>query len=173
LTARLDEARLFEIVRSDAASHITALRTAIDGLTAAPPLREAIMDALLIIERRQHAVLEQPAGDDEARRRKRARLERILHDVRRLREIGDSAVVSLAAGGLLNRGLPRDRASALHALGVHADVDTKILKKLVDALRQSWHPDQARDEADRQLREERIKEINVAWELIVGKRAAG
>jgi hypothetical protein len=172
LTARIDEARLFDIVKSDAASHATALHAALASLTGVPALRESIMDALAVLERRQTAILAQPATTDEARRQMRQRLERVLHDLRRLREIGDSARISLAAGAP-SRGFPRDRESAFHALGVHADVDTKILKKLVDALRQSWHPDQARDDADRQMREDRIKEINVAWELIVGKRAAG
>lgn len=173
LSARLDEARLFEIVKSDAASHATALHAALSSLTGVPALRQSILDALAVLERRQTSILAQPATTDDARRQMRQRLERVLHDLRRLREIGDSAKVSLAAGGAPSRGLPRDRESAFYALGVHADVDTKILKKLVDALRQSWHPDQARDDADRQMREDRIKEINVAWELIVGKRAAG
>jgi curved DNA-binding protein CbpA len=37
---------------------------------------------------------------------------------------------------------------------------------VVDGLRQSWHPDHAKDEPDRQRREERIKQINIAWDLI-------
>ena len=47
-----------------------------------------------------------------------------------------------------------------------------IAKKLVDALRMNWHPDHAKDDADRCQREDRIKEINIAWELINGKRTA-
>ncbi len=44
------------------------------------------------------------------------------------------------------------------------------MKKIVDGLRLSWHPDLAKDEADRQLREYRLKQINAAWDLIQGKR---
>jgi hypothetical protein len=37
---------------------------------------------------------------------------------------------------------------------------------VVDALRQNWHPDLAASEADRTEREERIKQINAAWDLV-------
>jgi hypothetical protein len=47
-----------------------------------------------------------------------------------------------------------------------------VLKKIVDALRMSWHPDHARDAADRVLREDRIRQINIAWDLINTKREA-
>lgn len=171
--ALLDEHQLYEIVRSDTVQHIAGIRGALGALTSAPPLRSAITEALHVLERRHQAIINLPVEDEEGRRRIRARLERVLHDLRRLREIGDSAVTSFTTGRGVLRTLPRDKADAYEALGVNADVDTRILKKLVDALRQSWHPDFARDEADRQIREERIKEINVAWELIVDKRAAG
>ena len=47
-------------------------------------------------------------------------------------------------------------------LGVNAEVSAGVLKKIVDALRMSWHPDHARSEDDRRLREERIRQINIA-----------
>jgi DnaJ-class molecular chaperone len=56
-------------------------------------------------------------------------------------------------------------------MGVAASANMAALKKIVDGLRLSWHPDLARDEADRQLRELRLKQINAAWEIIQGKRA--
>jgi hypothetical protein len=34
----------------------------------------------------------------------------------------------------------------------------------------SWHPDHARDEADRCLREDRIRQINIACDLISQNR---
>ena len=55
-------------------------------------------------------------------------------------------------------------------MGVSPDATEMAMKKIVDGLRQSWHPDFAKDEADRQLREFRLKQINAAWELIQGKR---
>jgi hypothetical protein len=68
-------------------------------------------------------------------------------------------------------GFPRNRAEAIAMLGANADAGVEALKKIVDGLRQSWHPDHATSEADRSLREHRIKQINIAWDLIVGRRA--
>ena len=68
--------------------------------------------------------------------------------------------------------LPRSVSEAYHVLGINADVAPQVTKKLVDALRMSWHPDFARDEADRQRREDRMKQINAAWDMIKDKREA-
>jgi hypothetical protein len=66
--------------------------------------------------------------------------------------------------------MPNTRREAFESLGVNPDADVKIVKKIVDGLRQSWHPDQARDERDRLLREHKIKSINIAWDLIAKRR---
>ncbi len=55
-------------------------------------------------------------------------------------------------------------------MGVSPDTTETAMKKIVDGLRQSWHPDLAKSEIDRQLREFRVKQINAAWDLIQGKR---
>ena len=51
-------------------------------------------------------------------------------------------------------------------LGINPRANAAVVKKVVDALRQNWHPDLAVDEMDRIAREERIKRINAAWDLI-------
>ena len=68
--------------------------------------------------------------------------------------------------------IPQTRAEAMQVLGmgVTPDANEMAMKKIVDGLRLSWHPDLAKDETDRQLREFRLKQINAAWELIQGKR---
>lgn len=68
--------------------------------------------------------------------------------------------------------IPQTRAEALQMLGigVSRDATETAMKKIVDGLRLSWHPDLAKDEADRELREYRLKQINAAWDLIQGKR---
>ena len=58
-------------------------------------------------------------------------------------------------------------------LGASPDAGEAAIKKIVEGLRQSWHPDLATSEADRQLREQRTTQINVAWEILSGKRRAG
>lgn len=68
--------------------------------------------------------------------------------------------------------MPRTRSEAIEVLGmgVMPGASETAMKKIVDGLRLSWHPDLAEDEADRQLRELRIKQINAAWDIIQGKR---
>jgi hypothetical protein len=69
--------------------------------------------------------------------------------------------------------IPRTRDEALQVLGMGVTPDANIaaIKKIVDGLRASWHPDHAAGNADRQMRELRLKQINAAWEIIAGKRA--
>jgi hypothetical protein len=67
--------------------------------------------------------------------------------------------------------LPTTRAEALEFLNVGPDSKEGAIKKIIDGLRRSWHPDHANGEPDRNLREMRLKQINAAWEIISGKRA--
>jgi hypothetical protein len=78
------------------------------------------------------------------------------------------------ASPALGESMPRTRNEAIQVLGmgVMSSASEAALKKIVDGLRQSWHPDLARTEADRRLREVRMKQINVAWEILQGKRGA-
>ena len=64
--------------------------------------------------------------------------------------------------------MPCTRAEALEMLGVGLapSANHAAIKKIVDALRLSWHPDHAKDEADRAVRELRSKQINAAWDLL-------
>lgn len=61
---------------------------------------------------------------------------------------------------------PATVEEACDFLGINPRASEAVVKKVVDALRQNWHPDLASDEADRRVREERIKAINAAWDLI-------
>lgn len=69
--------------------------------------------------------------------------------------------------------IPQTRVDALRVLGigVSSDANQTAIKKVVDGLRMSWHPDHADGEDDRRVRELRLKQINAAWELISGARA--
>ena len=55
-------------------------------------------------------------------------------------------------------------------MGVAPEVSEVAVKKIVDGLRLSWHPDHANSTEDRELRELRMKQVNAAWEIIAGKR---
>jgi len=84
---------------------------------------------------------------------------------------GQTAAAS-PAGDLGDR-MPQSRAEAMQVLGIGVapTANEAAIKKIVDGLRQSWHPDLAKDEADRTLRELRSKQINAAWELLRSQRA--
>ena len=68
--------------------------------------------------------------------------------------------------------MPRTRAEALEVLGMGLapDLNEAAIKKIIDGLRMSWHPDHATDDADRATRELRLKQINAAWDIIAGPR---
>ena len=70
--------------------------------------------------------------------------------------------------------IPETREQALQVLGmgVTPEVHDAAIKKIVDGLRQSWHPDHAQSAEERQLRELRMKQINAAWDIISDKRSA-
>lgn len=68
--------------------------------------------------------------------------------------------------------LPRTMSEALDVLGVDPDASRDRIKSTVTRLRRALHPDYALDEEDRRLRERRLKQINVAWEIVSGRRHA-
>lgn len=86
-----------------------------------------------------------------------------------VREQPDPPALSTATG---SGDMPVTRADALALLGLNADADEAVIRKLVEALRQSWHPDLARSDADRAARDVRIKAINVAAGILLRKSAA-
>ncbi len=140
-------------------------------LRGVAPLRRTLLREVRDVERFLASLISTMPEDEEGWRRTRTKLQRVINDMVRLQDIVESAHRSLADGSLVARGLPTDRSEALEVLGANEHASERILKRLVDALRATWHPDHAVDDADRQAREERIKQINVAWDLVCGKRA--
>jgi hypothetical protein len=66
--------------------------------------------------------------------------------------------------------LPATMSEALDVLGVDPTASRDTMKTTVTRLRRALHPDHAIDEEDRRLRERRLKQINVAWDIVSGKR---
>jgi len=66
--------------------------------------------------------------------------------------------------------LPTTISEALDVLGVDPEASRDTMKTTVTRLRRALHPDYALDEEDRALRERRLKQINVAWDIVSGKR---
>lgn len=157
-----------ELCRS-AQGIVVQIHEAVDRLQGVAPLKRTLMREIRDLETYLAALISAAPDGDQEWRRMRAKLQRVVNDMLRLRDIVDSAERSLSSS-TVERGLPRDRAEAFEAIGANPTTSEKILKKLVDALRATWHPDLATDEDDRRARETRIKQINVAWDLISGKR---
>ncbi len=144
----------------------------VGSLPANVPLRTVLDDELQRVRRRL-ALARASSNDGQVP----ATAYRVLmRDLERIGRIGESARDSVATSGrgvgLSASGsghMPQNRAEAFQLLGLNANVSEATIKKCVEALRMSWHPDLAHDAADLALREERIKQINVAMELISGK----
>ncbi len=100
----------------------------------------------------------------------------ILKELERIQRIAQSAAVSTRADAGARFAetfeIPGSVAEAYRVLGINPDAAPAAAKKLIDALRLSWHPDHARDAEDRARREGRMKQINAAWDIINGRRAA-
>jgi hypothetical protein len=77
-----------------------------------------------------------------------------------------------AAPAAIDLPVPTTYTEALAILGASPDASTVAIKKIVDGLRQSWHPDHARSESDRLHREARVRQVNVAWDLVSQRRSA-
>jgi hypothetical protein len=151
-------------------SLLEGTESVVAGLKDAGPLREVLQEELALVRRHVSSV-DAVAGEAElSAARTAAQFRGLVSELQRIRRIADSAAASLA-GGRSGATLPRTASEAYAVLGVNEDVSASVLKKIVDALRMTWHPDHARGEDDRRLRDDRIRQINVAWELISARRA--
>lgn len=165
------EARALEDLRNAAVQLRSNAETMLEHLRQAPALRGVLRQELdLIVQRMSDPGA--PNAEPPTPRQRRQRLQAGIRELHRVIKITEGATASFSSGAP-RPTLPTTRDEAYALLGVNDSVSEPTLKKLIDALRMSWHPDHARDDADRVLREERIKQINVAWELVTSKRAAG
>ena len=120
-------------------------------------------------------------GIDLERRGRRAGLDKVravarsmLRDLDRIGRIAKGAAepVVVTDHDRPEDSVPQTAADAYRVLGLNATAPAAAIKKIVDALRVTWHPDLATDEYDRRQREERIKQINAAWDLLREVRRA-
>jgi hypothetical protein len=142
------------------------------GLKGAGPLREVLESELGQVRQRLATIERSTAQGDVDADRAALQYRALVRELERCRRIVDSAVASVAGSKKGEASLPRTASEAYEVLGVNAEVSAGVLKKIVDALRMSWHPDHARDAEDRMLREDRIRQINIAWDLISANREA-
>jgi hypothetical protein len=140
-------------------------------LKGAGPLREVLLSELQHARQRLASVAAVAGDGADADARAGTLYRALMHDLQRIRRIAESAAASLSHTRQ-DTGLPHTTSEAYDVLGVNPNVSEGVLKKIVDGLRMSWHPDLARDEEDRLAREARMRQINVAWDMISANRAA-
>ncbi len=148
---------------------IGEIHSRVNEIKGAAPLRRVLVREVRSMEQFLATTIREAPEDPREWRRMRLRLQRVVTDLIRLKDITDGARRSLTSK-IITDELPRDKQEAYEVLGANPEASQKILKRLVDALRATWHPDLATSEDDRQLRDRRIKQINVAWDLISDKR---
>lgn len=143
------------------------------ALKGGGPLREVLRSELKLVRQAlknvEAAARDSSEEDDQSAARSAAHYRALVRELERIRRIAESAAASLSSARPAG-SLPRTTSEAYAVLGVNPDVSASVLKKIVDALRMSWHPDHARDDDDRKVREDRMRQINIAWELINGAR---
>jgi hypothetical protein len=145
--------------------------TAARELKGAGPLREVLQGELGHVRERLANIEKLAAKGEQPLEKSAPQFRALVRELERISRIVDSAVASMA-GSKKPTTLPRTTSEAYEVLGVNAEVSDGVLKKIVDALRMSWHPDHARDDDDRLMREDRIRQINIAWDLISANREA-
>lgn len=155
--------------------------TAVLRLDEAAPIRRLLLNELRQVERllsrdvnmqtmNRGALTARMSGD--YWRILRQRLRRTIRDLERILATADAAIETLGDTGHEPR-MPRTREEALLVLGASKGADVEVLNRLVRALRQCWHPDLAQTDADRVYRDARLAQINVAYDLLTGRRVEG
>ncbi len=150
---------------------IADTRKQLGSLKNAGPLIDVLTEELDALSQRLAGLDVQAAESTDAARRVSPGFRNLMREIERVRRIIDSAAQSMGSARQPAR-LPSTRTEAYALLGLNPDAGDGTLKKVADGLRMNWHPDHARDDADRREREARIKAINAAVDLIGGKRSA-
>jgi hypothetical protein len=159
-----------ELMKEVAAELVKAM-TAVSGLRRVPALQTA-MHAELESIRRSLGFTPQirgTPGEKKDWKQIKSQLVLSLHGTQRIIALAEAARTSFSVHPAALEVITT-RLEAYAFLGVNANSSDIVLKKAVNALRECWHPDLATNEEDRRLREVRIKQINVAWDLITGKQ---
>lgn len=153
-----------------AASLLDQIEQSVDELDHTTPLRGVLQDELDNIHQRLVAT-RAAALDGGSPEKAASQFRALIRELERVRRIANGAATSFS-NPRPAASAPQTKSEAYAVLGVNSDVSDGIIKKIVDALRMTWHPDLAKSEQDRLVREERIKQINIAWDIICDKRHA-
>lgn len=87
-------------------------------------------------------------------------------------EVETAVAVSAQPMTASTSAMPSTLSDALALIGANPEASIEAIKKVVDGLRQNWHPDLARSDEDRALRLQRMQSINAAWAIIEAQHRA-
>jgi hypothetical protein len=153
------------------ASELMKATGAVNSLQEVPALQSALYRELNSI--RQSLGVAPQADGNSAEKKDwqviKLQLSTSLQGTQRITEIAEAARASFSSHPTALQDVTT-RGEAYAFLGLNATSSEMVLRKTVNALRLCWHPDLATDDEDRRLRETRIKQINMAWDLISRKR---
>lgn len=93
-------------------------------------------------------------------------MEKELEAIQAAAERGEAAPARDGSDAEGTADMPQTLDEAYAVLNVSPGTRKTVIKKLVDALRMSWHPDLGADEAARAQRHAQIQRINVAWDIV-------
>lgn len=131
-------------------------------------VREVLQGELTAVRARLEVLSQGGARQPKQKRAAQVRL--VLRELDRIMRMAQGAAQDTGRAnstrGPSSVTMPGSLQEAYQILGLNCDAAPNVAKKLVDALRMTWHPDFARDEEDRRVREARMKQINAAWDLI-------
>jgi hypothetical protein len=96
-------------------------------------------------------------------------IRRTVSDLERICSVADAAQAGFGDRSNEPR-MPTTAQEAYLVLGANHYADQDTIQRLVRALRQCWHPDMAQNDTDKSYREARIRQINVANDIIVQRR---
>ncbi len=101
-----------------------------------------------------------------------AQLRQIAREIERVQRITESAAHSFSQHAASIR-VPTTVAEAYAVIGIDADDGDAVAQRVIDSMRMSSRPDFATDETDRRDRLARIRQIDVASDLIARRRHPG
>lgn len=152
-----------------AKARIAQTEVLVSSLSAGHALRSVLQSELDGLRKRTDDVARR--GRILAPERAGAMVRGLTRDLARIARIAQGASEQIGSGEenhATASAAPATVFEAYRVLGLNAEAPQTAVKKVVDALRMSWHPDHAQSEPDRLFREQRIKQVNAAWDLLKG-----
>nr|WP_246317601.1 J domain-containing protein [Hyphomicrobium methylovorum] len=152
-----------------AKARIAQTEMIVSSLASGLALRSVLQSELDGLRKRADDVAQR--GKTLAPERAGAMLRGLTRDLDRIARIAKGAGEQPEGDEQFLAASPSTTFEAYRVLGLNAEAPQAAVKKVVDALRMSWHPDHAQNEPDRLYREQRIKQINAAWDILKGNGA--